>query len=238
VPGRAISEYLDHVRKASTETQDEVLKATERRLYRESLYLTTKYLLGYSEINHNAHDEPIRVLESKRKRKLIVDPRGCFKTSVAVVGYAIWSFIRNPNIRVCLDSELFSNSKKTLREISMHLQSDSFINLFGDPRGNGTWNESEILCAQRTSVKKEATFTCSGIGAQKTGQHYDLAILDDMSSPTNTNTEENREKVINHYKYYQSILDPGGEIVVVGTRYHQMDLIGHILANEVFLKDE
>ena len=59
-----------------------------------------------------------------------------------------------------------------------------------------------------------------------------------MSSPSNTNTEENREKVINHYKYYQSILDPGGEIVVVGTRYHTHDLIGHIIENEIFLPDE
>ena len=59
-----------------------------------------------------------------------------------------------------------------------------------------------------------------------------------MNSPQNSNTPENREKVIDHYKYYQSILDPGGEVVIVGTRYHEQDLIGHVLQNEIYLPDD
>lgn len=218
--------------------QLETLRAGEAALYRKSLYLTAKYLLGYSEVNWRTHGEMVSVLEAENKRKLVVMPRGTFKTSIAVVAYSIWRFMNNPNIRIVIDSELFTNSKRTLREISMHLQSPKFIELFGDPRGEGVWNETEILCAQRTNVKKEATFTCSGMGAQKTGQHYDLGILDDMNSPQNSNTPENRAKVIDHYRYYQSILDPGGELIIVGTRYHEEDILGYCLRNEIFLRDE
>jgi hypothetical protein len=229
---------LNELQKLENKDQIATLRAGEAALYRKSLYLTSKYLLGYEGVNWRTHGEMIQTLEGESKRKLVVMPRGTFKTSIAVVAYSIWRFINDFNIRIVIDSELFTNSKRTLREISMHLQSPRFVELFGDPRGQGVWNESEILCAQRTSVKKEATFTCSGMGAQKTGQHYQLALLDDMNSPQNSNTPENRAKVIDHYRYYQSILDPGGELAVVGTRYHEEDLIGYCLRNEIFIRDE
>jgi len=227
-----VNEYLAAIQ---NETD---LRAHERKLYEHSQFLTAKFLLGYSGVNHQTHDDMISVLEGNSPRKLIVMPRGTFKTSVAVVAYAIWRALKNPNIRIVLDSELFTNSKKSMREISQHLQNEKLISLYGEFKGVGVWNESELLINQRKVVKKEATFTCSGIGAQKTGQHYDLAILDDMNSPQNSNTPENREKVIDHYKYYQSILDPGGEVVIVGTRYHEQDLIGHVLQNEIYLPDD
>jgi len=234
----AVQEYLTHIAQMPEHLRGDVCKDAEKKLYNESLYLTCKYLLGYSETNLNTHGEMIEVLENSSPFKLVVMPRGTFKTSVGVVAYPIWCVNRDPNERIVLDSELYTNSKKSMREISMHLQSPKLVELYGDYRGSGVWNESELLIKQRTIVKKEATFTCSGIGAQKTGQHYNRAILDDMSSPQNTNTPENRQKVIDHYRYYQSILDPGGTRVVVGTRYHEDDLIGYCLKNEIFLADD
>lgn len=234
----AVQEYLTHIANMPEHLRGDICRDAEKALYRESLYLTAKFLLGYSEVNHQTHGEMIEVLEGKSPFKLVVMPRGTFKTSVAVVAYPIWCVLRDSNERIVLDSELFTNSKKSMREIAMHLQSPKVVQLYGDFKGPGVWNESELLINQRTIVKKEATFTCSGIGAQKTGQHYNRAILDDMSSPQNTNTPENRQKVIDHYRYYQSILEPGGERVVVGTRYHEDDLIGYCLKNEIFLSDD
>lgn len=214
------------------------LREATKHVYRKSLFLTAKFLLGYSEITQRTHGEMIRVLEGPQKRKLIVMPRGTFKTSIAVVAYAIWRVINDPNIRIVIDSELFTNSKRSLREISQHLQNPTLTDLFGVFRGGGVWNESELLISQRTKTYKEATITCSGIGAQKTGQHYALAILDDMNSPQNSATKEGREKVIQHAQYYQSILDPGGELVIVGTRYAVDDLIGWTLSHEISLPED
>ena len=200
------------------------------------LYATARYLLGYEDITLETHGKMIQALESDATRKLIVMPRGTFKTSIGGVSYPIWSLIRNPNIRILLDSELYTNSKNMLREIKLHLEKKELEELYGVFRGT-VWNEGEIIINQRTQIKKEATITCSGIGAQKTGQHYDLIIADDMNSPKNSHTPELCEKVINHYRYYTSLLDPGGTIVIIGTRYSANDLIGHILANELGLDD-
>jgi len=205
-------------------------------LFRKSLWMTAYHLLGYRDLSHNTHDKPIRTLETQGN-KLLVLPRGTFKTSIAAVAYPIWRLINNPNLRILLDSELYTNSKNTLREIKSHLESQRFTALFGNWKTQ-VWNEGELLIAPRTEIKKEASLTCSGIGAQKTGQHYDLIIADDMNSPKNSHTPELCKRVIDHYRFYTSLLDPGAEKVIIGTRYSANDLIGFILETELSLSQD
>lgn len=201
-------------------------------LYRESLYLTCKDLLGYEHMTWRTHGDMIDALESQTKRKLIVMPRGTFKSSVGVVGYSIWSLLRNPNERILIDSEVYSNSKNFLREIRAHLTSPKITELFGEFR-SGNWNEGELTVAQRTKAYKEASITCSGIGAVKVGQHFSMIIGDDLNSGNNSATPEARKKVITHYQMNQAILEPDGVYVIIGTRYATDDVIGWILDNEI-----
>lgn len=204
-----------------------------RDRYKSSLFDTSKYLLGYKDITERTHGKIISVLESETKRKLVVVPRGCFKSSLASVSYPIWLLLKNPNLRILIDSELYSNSSKFLREIKGHLMDERVTRLFGPFFNPINWNESEITIKQRTVVKKESSITCSGIGAQKTSQHYDVIIADDLNSPDNSMTPEAREKVVDHYRMYISLLEPGGIIVVIGTRYAEEDVIGHIMKYEI-----
>lgn len=229
---------LNELQKLESKQQLETLRAGEAALYRKSLYLTAKYLLGYQDVNWRTHGEMIQVLEGPEKRKLVIMPRGTFKTSIAIVAYPIWCLMNDPNERIMIDSELYTNAKRSLREIALHLQSPRMIELFGEWRGDGVWNESEILINQRTIIKKEASVLASGISAEKTGLHCTRIVADDLCSPSNMNTPENRAKVIDHYRYYTSILDPGGTIVVVGTRYHSSDLYSWLLENEIFIRNE
>lgn len=238
MPNPAIQEYLTHLRDVSPTAQGDLYRETEKRLYRESLYLTAKYLLGYSEVNWRTHGEMIEVLESGSPRKMIIMPRGTFKTSLAVVAYPIWLLLKNPNLRIMIDSELYTNAKRSLREITQHLEGERMTQLFGQFRGEAVWNDGEIQIAQRTIIKREPTVVASGIGAEKTGFHCDIILGDDLCSPNNMNTPENRNKVHDHYKYFTSILDPGGTIVLVGTRYSTDDLYQRVLQQEIFLPNE
>lgn len=161
-------------------------------------------------------------------------PRGSLKSSLCSVAYPIWRLIKDPNERILIDSELYTNSKNFLREIKGHLAAEPLTNLFGPFRSrNQVWTEGQIIIAQRNVIKKDASISCSGIGAEKTGSHYTAVIADDMNSKNNSNTREGRQKVIDHYRMYVSLLEPGGTLVIVGTRYATDDLIGHIIDNEI-----
>ena len=208
-----------------------------RQQYQESLYLTCKDLLGYPETNGYTHGKMIKILESDGNRKLIVMPRGTFKSSIGVVGYSVWLLMKNPNLRILIDSEVYANSKNFIREIKYKVMQPSFIELFGDWSTNN-WNEGEITIAARTKAYKEASVTAGGIETVKVGQHYDVIICDDLNSNNNSQTTEGRQKVIAHYQLSLSILEPGGTMVVIGTRYAENDVIGHILKNEVGVTPE
>lgn len=218
----------------SLATSQEILNNANRRLYHESLYGVAKYLCGYKEINHHTHDMMITALEDPTPRKLIVMPRGTFKSSIGVVAYCIWRLIKNPDERILIDSDVYSNSKNFLREIKSIISSHDFTRLYGD-WSSDNWNEGEMTIGVRTKAYKEASITCGGIETTKVGQHYTIIIGDDYNTDKNSQTPEARQKIINHYKMNLSILEPNGTYVLIGTRYAIDDTIGWILEHELEL---
>lgn len=229
---------LDEIKKQSPEAQIELIKHYQRCHYKSSLYLTAKHLLGYKDINTRTHGDVIGALESPINRKLLCLPRGTFKSSIASISYPIWLLLNDPNERILIDSELYTNSKNYLREIKSQLLSDDVVFLFGNSKDDSCWNEGEILIKQRTKVAKEASITAGGVETEKTGQHYTTVIMDDLNSPNNSGTSEGLEKVWNHYRMMTSILEPGGKLVLVGTRYSESDAIGMTLRDIIKQDDE
>jgi hypothetical protein len=194
---------------------------------RQSLYHFAHFL-GYTEVNVETHGEIIAALESLHQRKLVVVPRGAFKSSLGSIVYPIWCLIRNPNDRILIDSELYSNSTLYLRVIKEHIKSSEFIDVFGDLEGS-VWQEGAIVINTRTKRYKEPSITCGGVGTTRVGMHYNRIIADDYNSPANTRTKELAQGVIDHFKYNLNILEPDGEYVIIGTRYSEDDLIGFVL---------
>ena len=204
--------------------------------YRQSLYRTCKGLLQYKDVNIDTHSGTIKALQSDTKRKLIVLPRGSLKSSICTVAYPIWLLLNNPNLRILIDTELFTNSTTYLREIKAHLENTSVTDIFGEFKTKTDWTQSTITIAQRTHPYKESSIVCGGVGTVKVGQHYDVIIGDDYNSSSNSETPEGLDKIIRHYKYNQSILEPTGVYVIVGTRYNSRDIPGYILEEELGLK--
>lgn len=208
------------------------LRATLAEIYKRSLFATAQHLLGFQDVNQDTHADVIEALEAETKRKLLCIPRGCLKSTIACVAFPIWLLFRNANLRILIDSELYTNSKTFLREIKGQLERPDLTDLFGTFKRE-PWSEGEIIIKQRTKILKEASVTCSGIGATKIGQHYDYIIMDDMNGAQNSHTPEACEKVIAHYRGNVSILEPDGTMVIIGTRWSENDLIGHVLRNEL-----
>lgn len=215
------------------EEKEEAAKAILKDKWSNSLFLFAKQALGYKDLQAHTHLRITRALESENQRKLIVLPRGTFKSSLVCVAYPLWRLLfKNKNEAILIDSEIYSNSKNFIREIRAHCESELMQLFFPGLRGD-TWGEGEITLAVRDKPRKEASITAGGVNTVKVGQHYDVIISDDLNSNNNSQTKEGRTKVVDHYQFNKAILDGSSIYVVCGTRYAIDDVIGHIIANEI-----
>jgi len=224
-----IETILTRLEKLKSNEKSFFIRQAIKEMMLSDFYLFAKLGLGYKDMEWEVHGESIKTLESAAARKLIVLPRGTFKSSLGSVAYPIWRLLKNPDLTILLDSELYTNSKNLLREIKGHLVSSRFINIFGNLSGN-KWDEGEIILSSRTRIRKEASITVGGIETTKVGQHYDIIVGDDYNSAQNSDSPEKCQKVIDHFKYNLNILNPGGEYLIIGTRYAELDVIGFLLS--------
>lgn len=228
-----LQKVKNYIESLPSEARPRAMREFLKRYYPTNLFDFSQKCLNYKDMNHVTHGAMVSALESDTKRKLIIMPRGTFKSSIGVVAYSIWCLIRNPNERILIDSQIYTNSKNFLREIKAHMESERLTAIFGQFKTDKNWTEGEITIAQRTQVFKEASITAGGVGTVKVGQHYDRIIIDDYNSDKNSSTMDGCDKVINHYRMNTSILEPDGTVVVIATRYSERDLPGFILKNEI-----
>jgi len=161
-------------------------------------------------------------------------PRGYGKSTILTITRTIIEIIRNPNIRILIASNTQLQAEVFLREIKFHLEhSPMMLDCFGSFASNDKWDTREIVVATRTSAAKESTVTCVGVGGPVIARHYDLIIADDIVDEENSRTEVQRDKVKTWwYKTLLPCLEPEGRIYILGTRYHYLDLYGHLIRNE------
>jgi len=196
-------------------------------------FFYSKYILGYSKMEEQPHRGLCNFLkDSEQDRKLILMPRGSYKSSVVTVGWVMWMLEHNPDLRILVSGETQKNSRNFVKEIKTHYeQNEGLRRIFGNRvNQNNVWRDDEFIINTRKIIKKESTVKASSLEKQSTtGQHYDIILLDDPCSPLNVNTFEQVQKTITYYRMLLSVLDPGGTIVIIGTRYSAIDLYGYLM---------
>jgi len=214
-----------------------------RRAAAYDFFAFCKYVVRARDKDNNdflspeVHQPLCSLLEDEKfKKKLILLPRGTFKSTIATISYPVWRLVRNPNLRILLDGETFNNSCKFLTSIKNILEGFTddtiwFRKLYGNYVSKDKWKEDEIIISKRTKNFKEPSISCGSVDVVKVGNHYDIIIMDDLHSEQNTQTKEQIDKVINHFKLAFSLLEPNGILIVIGTRWHYLDLYGYIKEN-------
>jgi predicted phage terminase large subunit-like protein len=209
----------------------------------DSLYDFAKIVLGYDLIEEDVHYDLCEFMcdrytdygEPVKNWKLILMPRGTFKSTLALEAFAIQQIILNPNIRILITTENFSNSKFYLGKIKRQFEANELLrSLYGDFVGVTGWRDDYITVSRRTLNAKEPTIMCGGVDKTITGFHYDLIISDDIVTPNNIGTIEQINKVINYYKDFNNLIDKTKpcKVVLIGTRWNFNDLYQHIIDNE------
>ena len=205
-----------------------------------SLFYFDKYILGYSKMEEDVHLNVCNFIDGRylpagqtpKPFKLVLMPRNCFKTSMITIGESVRQIVLNPDIRILIAHEVFEVAKRYISEIRGHFErNELFRETYGDFVGK-QWREDYFIVSKRKRNQKEPTVSCAGIDVVKVGQHFDLIIADDIVTQNNITTKEQMEKVIDFYKLALSLLDIGGKLIIVGTRWHFNDLYNHILEEE------
>lgn len=182
--------------------------------------------------------------DARKNNMLILMPRGTFKSSVVTIGFSLQIMLNEPNTRILIDSETSAKAKAFLSEAKGHLETNQmyravFRSIHGVyPDGVSTkrnkdllWTNTELVLACRSKALKEPSIMVSGIDKSINGMHYDYIIGDDLHSETNVTNAEQIQKVKDHWKLLYSLLDPGKVLIIIGTRWHFIDLYQDILDN-------
>lgn len=223
----------------------ELARRQQAQVFLRDAFLFAKYVCAEKEqasLLSGIHRDGLKFINGPRKRKMILWPRGHLKSTLFTISEALRHALLFPNLRVMISCQKVENAKTYLLGIKKILRDKDFIALYGDlipPTTAKEYKNNDFalsLYHPRKSKAKEPTFVCSGPDAEKTGQHYDLIIHDDIvGRETVTNTQQ-IEKTYQYYKDCVWLLDPPKpgnakpEIWVIGTRWHPLDLYGWLIS--------
>jgi len=219
-----------------------------QKIYRDSTLLEFLEELGFADLN-NVHKDLCSFLETPSKFKLVLMPRYTFKSSICSVGFSLFNLNRDQNLRILIYSDANTKAEGFLSSIKDHIEgkvAGSKFHLAYDwnPKNKSTkWNQSMIEIDRTTSYPEPSVDT-AGIETSLIGKHYDLIVFDDIVSDKNTTTKEQMDKVAECYRRSLSLLKPGGQVLMTGTRWHFGDLYGRLIAEnqihktfDIFLVD-
>jgi len=202
----------------------------------EDFWVFSRDVVGWKDLYEPLH-QPLCyfIQDNKGWKKLVLLPRGHFKSSVVTVGYSLWRIAQDQKVRILIANATFPLASTFLSQIKDHIQrNEQFKTLFGDLYSSADkWSEAAITVKREESYeRKEPTVTAFGIGGNLVSQHYDVVILDDLVNRENIHTPDRIHDVMMFYKDVLDLLEPGGTLIVVGTRWHESDLYGWILDPE------
>lgn len=205
-----------------------------QRALTDAIYLGE--LLGY-DVQEDVHRELFESLKSGKDKRLILWPRGHFKTSCVVIEL-VRRILNDPNIRILVMQATLKLTKGWVKEIRSHFDGTNPKSklpvLFPEFCWTGKNGDAfTFTCPARTRKHlKEATITAASPRATQTGQHYTLMAFDDLVNTANFRNIELLDKLESEFYHFLPLLDPGGEVIVTGTRYSFADIYARIIAKD------
>ena len=203
----------------------------------EDLYFFNRYIVEQNEdrrkfiVPHVHREWSDWYSNSKQRIKMILVPRSSFKSTFITVGLSLQKIARDRNEKILLANATIANSSRFLTEIKDHMvKNEEYKLLYGemyDPKSK--WNETEIEVRGRRVGSREATITATGVGGNLVSTHFSTIIGDDLMNDENSATRLQTNKVIDWWKRSFSLLEPNGEMIIIGTRWSYYDLYSYII---------
>lgn len=233
--GRGRPSLTDKVTYKATSADDQL--TIMRELCRTSFYDYIRIVAPYAVMGlvHKEFCDFLQYNPDNASYLLGLLPRG-HRKSFIIGMWCCWKITFNPAITILYYSSTTDLAEKQLRSIKQTLESKIHQKLFPDlidpvEANREKWSSSEICVDHPHRAKegvRDSTVSTAGLTTTTTGAHADMIVLDDLVEPNNNNPA-GRKLVEERYSQMQSILNPGGKIYAVGTRYDPKDLYDHFI---------
>lgn len=216
---------------------DSKLEQLRFRAKTDHFWLATQ-VLGYDFVEEThlglfhafVQKDPAKTIydQDVMKNRLILWPRGHFKSTAQVVDIIQW-ILCFPDIRFVYAHGIKEHAKLYLREIRTHFEANPRMGkLFPELCGFKLGTLTKFTVAGRTRNLKEPTGMVASERSVKAGLHFDLGAFDDLVHENNFRMPESRRKTIDDFQSYKALVDPGGFKQVEGTPFAIDDLYGWI----------
>lgn len=177
------------------------------------------------------HRQMLYMMENYR-RVLILAPRGSGKSSLASHFYPAYKIMQSRDTRIIIVSNTIDLAREWLRSLERTFtQNEDYKRLSGGDlvpdktQRASTWTDTEKVVKGRSPHATHVTLKGVGVKGSLLGKRADIIICDDLLDPENTATAYQREVVSNWFhQVLVPILEPHGQLIVVGTRFAKGDL--------------
>jgi len=165
-----------------------------------------------------------------RQLRLLVAPVGHGKSWKAAYYEMLRAVCLDRNVRILVVSKSRDQARNDAQMVKSVIERYGAIRRDFGLEPSDRWGDSEFT-VRREAVLKEPTVTAAGLYGQVEGLRLDLIVCDDVIDWENTYSEVERRKVKEWFdNTLQARLEPGGRMLVIGTRWHPEDLYAHIAA--------
>ncbi len=189
----------------------------------------------FIEGSHHRHiAEKFNKLASGEINRLIVNmPPRHTKSEFASYLLPAWMVGRNPKLKIIQATHTAELAIRFGRKAKNLIDSEDYGKIFK------TRLQEDSKAAGRWETAQGGEYFAAGVGGAITGRGADLLIIDDPHSEQDAMSEKAIE---NAYEWYTSgprqRLQPGGQIVLVMTRWSKKDLTGILLDNQKKIKGD
>lgn len=181
-----------------------------------------KFLIG-------EHHQEWGNLIADHRRVCILAPRDHGKSFYLDFAYPIWMAWKNPGKCGFIFSATQSQASDILRKIRLEIEENPTLSHLL-PEKRKRWNDHAIQLANGHTIYAR------GFGTRVRGAHPVWIVCDDVLNDETAYSETVRRKQNDYFfNAVSNMLVPGGQLVVIGTPFHSMDLYAEIKSRPAYL---
>jgi hypothetical protein len=201
---------------ATPETLEEILKGS----FLKFIWYVWTRVLDLPPPTRTQYDLA-RYLEGGPRLRFVAAFRGVGKTFLTGA-YIVWRLWREPDLKIGVVSANERFAATVAKFIHTIINAEDIVTREPVP-----WSELKARASQSDSTmqfdvgpakpSKDPSVWAAGIGGQLTGGRSDILLFDDVEVPNNSETEGQREKLVDRVGEAAALRKPGGETIYLGT---------------------